>query len=191
MCTMKNPNLFIAHITLAFLMSACSVGQRSDGPVGGDDSGIPVSRDDAGRPSLGDGGSGWVADSSSETESKTLAGRSCSWASVPAATTTCAIPGTYQVTESGCTSSLAECRDRDIFNPPYQWTATVTVSGTEVKLTNSNDRLIRCNLTAACECEKGRSKFRFFRDGFVELGHETCQQDQTKERLALKIGVKQ
>lgn len=118
---------------------------------------------------------------------KTSSGQVCVEGAIAAAATTCSIPGTYQVTESLCSSDDAACQPNT--TAPYTWTATVTVTGQEVKLTNGTDRLLRCDLSGPCTCAKGDSLYHFTATGFEALGRSGCVGSGRQVRF--DVGVKQ
>jgi hypothetical protein len=98
----------------------------------------------------------------------TAAGESCSPSDYPPAAASCAIAGLYTVTESWCHGGAcgATAPTPDV----YQWVANVTVSGTEVKLTNGTNRLFHCQLSTACDCVVSNgSLIRFSGDAFVSV----------------------
>ena len=122
--------------------------------------------------------------------SRTSLGESCEKADLPTASSSCAVPGTYEVTESLCSSPNPACTDVTTTSP-FTWTAAVTVIGSSVKLTNGTDRLEKCTLTSPCTCTStGGFEIRFTQTGFVGLGASSCQGGAADQNVLTK-GVKQ
>ncbi len=120
--------------------------------------------------------------------SKTKGGVSCEKADLPAAGSACSIPGTYDVTESLCSSTDATCMDVQTATD-YQWTAVVTLTGTTVKLTNGTDRLLHCELSPPCTCvSAGGNVYHFTSTGFASTGKSQCAGSAIQNELS--TGVK-
>lgn len=120
--------------------------------------------------------SGPVPDTASDARFSptTPGGESCDSNAFPAAATTCTIPGQYQVTEETCTSNNPSCTAKP--GATYVWTAQVTVSGLEVKMTDGNTRLVRYALDGECsgKSSSGRT-LRFLPNGsFVAEYGSSC-----------------
>lgn len=140
----------------------------NDGPDGSPESGAP----DSGGDSFG----------------KTAAGESCNPSSFPAAGGSCSIPGAYTINEVGCTGGACG----SVPAPDYQWTGAITVTGTEVKITNGSNRLLKCQLTTACDCvSSGGSLYRFTSTGFLSAGKDDCVADPGITHYYLVKGTKQ
>lgn len=141
----------------------------------------------------GDGGrtdAGFTDDGATTGSSKTKGGVSCEKADLPPAASACTIPGTYDVTESLCSSTNAMCMDVQTALD-YRWTAVVTLTGTTVKLTNGTDRLMHCELTPPCTCvSTGGNVYHFTNTGFVSTGKSSCgatSVDQNELSTAVKL----
>lgn len=169
---MRYSKLWIAALSLATVAFAgCTneedLGGRSAALDGGAED-RPAA--DAGNNATSEAG---VARDAGEDDTfgKTNAGESCDPSKFyPPATTTCSIPGAYAVSEDDCTGGTC-----GPLTDTYRWQAAVTVSGTEVTLTNGTDRRYSCQLTTACDClTKGGRLIRFTSTGFFELGKADC-----------------
>ncbi|MBX3192202.1 MAG: hypothetical protein KF819_34755 [Labilithrix sp.] len=120
---------------------------------------------------------------------RTAAGESCNPAEYPPATTSCAIAGQYTVTESWCQGGV--CGAAPPSADAYQWLANVTVTGTEVRLTNGTNRLLRCQLETACDCRSSSGDLtRFTSSGFVSLGKTACPGSPDAMLYSRDVGVK-
>ncbi len=118
---------------------------------------------------------------SSTSGSKTKTGASCNVEEYNTPTD-CNIPGTYTVTENACSSPDSTCTDyQSVEAGPYPWTATVTVTGDEIKLTNGTNRLIKCKLTDKCGCFGIGRVFGFTNTGFVGFLTNMCSSGKTQQ----------
>lgn len=178
----SNAVVFVLCAASVACGSTIDVGGKSDGAAGAD-----TGAGTDGATSVYDSGSSDAAGDAPETfSSKTKKGVSCAVADLPPAASACSIPGSYEVTESLCSSPDPTCRDLE----DYVWTANVTLTGTEVELTNGTDRLLSCELAPPCSCVgKSGDVFHFTSAGFATIGTSHCQGSATQNQLV--VGVKQ
>jgi hypothetical protein len=168
---------------LVFAFAATAVACTNEEDLGGrsGDGGAaapsnePSSTQDAGDaslPTLQD--SGGKDSSTPNPFGATPAGDSCSPADFPPAQASCSIAGQYVVTETWCKDGTCST-DPPAGSDNYQWVANVTVSGSQVKLTDGSSRLLLCQLSTACDCysESGLLT-RFSGTGFVAIGKSDC-----------------
>ncbi|MBX3218509.1 MAG: hypothetical protein KF850_41265 [Labilithrix sp.] len=158
---------------------AAEDGGASNGNSDGPDGSTPSTNADGGKDSGG-----------SNLFGTTKAGESCDPADYPPAPASCTIEGRYTVTESWCQDGACGAAPPSTDN--YQWVAEVTVDGTEVRLTNGVDRLLKCQLDSACDCRRsGGSLIRFLADGFVATGEADCPGTPGGTLYSRDVGVRQ
>ena len=123
--------------------------------------------------------------------SKTSSGQVCALSALRAPRAACPnVAGTYTVHERSCSSNVGSCAT----DPPrpYDYTATLTVTGNEVKL-RGTDRGLTCILGADCICRgktSGNEYWRFTETGFEGLSEESCSAGGSEYRLSFTQGKK-
>lgn len=183
------PAFSLATVAFAGCTNEEDLGGRSAASDGGTPSGDgsnPINDPDASTssPDSGNKDSG-----AANLFGETAAGESCSPADYPPAPATCAIEGQYIVTENDCLGGA--CASGPTGVDGYQWVANVTVTGTEVKLTNGTDRLFHCQLKTSCDCRDSNGELlRFSNSGFVGLGRSDCPGSFGYKLYYMQVGVK-
>ena len=186
--------LWLAAFSISTLaVAACTNDEDLGGRSASSDGGIPTGY--GSNPANDPDASRSSPDSGSKDSGamnlfgKTTAGESCNPGDYPPAPASCAIEGSYAVTESWCQGGACGAAPPSADN--YQWVAAVTVNGTEVKLTNGKDRLLKCQLKASCDCFRSSgSLIRFLGDGFVSLGQTECPGSAGVTLFSRDVGVK-
>ena len=192
MVNRRRPFVAWAFLSLVPILACTNdkdLGGRDRSPDGGNEPGLDAdddADDDGGAGTSDTGAASSVDAGGADPFGKTSAGESCNPSTFPAATTSCSIPGFYVITEADCSNTA--CGDPLEI---YQWMGSVTLTGTRVKITDGDARLMTCTLSTNCDCLSDSTLYRFGESGFIATQRSTCRDPDGGQFYYLTKGIRQ